>query len=50
MRQGEINKAEYDQWRYDYPKFDTAQHWAKIPSQELSDWLFGNLKKKEDRK
>ena len=35
----EISKEEYDQWRYNYPKFDTTQHWAEIPSKELSDSL-----------
>ena len=35
----EISKEDYDQWRYNYPKFDTAQHWAKAPSKELSDAL-----------
>lgn len=35
----EINKETYDQWRYNYPKFDTTQHWAEIPSKELSDSL-----------
>jgi len=34
-----INKEEYDNWRYHYPKFDTIQQWAKVPSQELSDAL-----------
>lgn len=33
----EISKEEYDQWRYNYPKFDTTQHWEKAPSKELSD-------------
>ena len=28
----EISKDDYDQWRYNYPKFDNSQHWAKIPS------------------
>lgn len=37
----EINKEEYDNWRYHYPKFDTTQQWAKMPSQELSDALVG---------
>ena len=31
----EIDKEQYDQWRYHYPKFDTTQTWAKVPSQEL---------------
>ena len=35
----EISKSEYDKWRYHYPKFDTTQVWAKVPSQALSDAL-----------
>ena len=35
----EIDKEQYDQWRYRYPQFDTTQLWAKVPSQELSDSL-----------
>ncbi len=33
----EISKEEYDNWRYHYPKSDTTQRWAKVPSQELCD-------------
>ena len=40
----EITQEEYDQWRYQYPKFDTSQHWAKTPSKELSDTLAGQFK------
>ena len=40
----EISKDKYDQWRYHYPKFDTAQVWAKVASQELSDALVEILK------
>ena len=36
---GEINKEDYDMWRYNYPKYDNTQFWAKVPSQELSDAL-----------
>ena len=36
-RNGEISKEQYDEWRYTYPEKDTTQHWAKVPSQELSD-------------
>ena len=36
---GEISKDDYDRWRYYYPKYDTSQLWAKVPSQELSDTL-----------
>lgn len=35
----EISREEYDNWRYHYPKFDTTQIWAKVPSKELSDAL-----------
>ncbi len=35
----EISREEYDNWRYYYPKFDTTQIWAKVPSKELSDAL-----------
>lgn len=38
-RNGEISKEDYDKWRYYYPKYDTTQIWAKVPSQELSDAL-----------
>ena len=44
LSSGEISKDEYDNWRYHYPKFDTTQIWAKIPSQELSDALIKMLK------
>lgn len=40
---GEITKEEYDQWRYRYPEFDTTQRWARVPSQELSDYLVDAL-------
>lgn len=35
----EISREEYDQWRYNFPKFDTTQHWAEVPSKELSGSL-----------
>lgn len=41
----QITKEEYDKWRYRYPEFDTTQRWAKVPSQELSDWLVKELDK-----
>lgn len=39
LADGKISKEEYDQWRYNYPKFDTTQIWARVPSKELSDKL-----------
>lgn len=34
---GEISKDEYDQWRYNFPKFDEAQKWVKTPPQWISE-------------
>ena len=42
----EISREDYDQWRYNYPKFDNLQHWAKTPSKELSDALVEAFKDK----
>ena len=42
----EISREDYDQWRYNYPKFDTTQHWAKVPSKELGDTLAKAFKDK----
>lgn len=42
----EISREDYDQWRYNYPKFDTTQRWTKVPSQELSDSLVEAFKDK----
>ena len=39
LEQGEITKEEYDQWRYKYPELDTSKHWAKVPSQAVSDYM-----------
>lgn len=38
-RNGEISKEQYDEWRYTYPEKGTTQHWAKVPSKDLSDVL-----------
>lgn len=39
LKAGEITQEDYDRWRYYFPKYDTTQQWAKVPSQELSDAL-----------
>lgn len=46
----EISKEEYDKWRYKYPELDTYQKRAKVPSQELSDYLVKELTKRKLRK
>ena len=50
LESGEITKEEYDQWRYNYPDFDTSKRCAKVPSQELSDYLVEELAKKSNKK
>ena len=34
---GDINRDEYDKWRYNYPKYDEASGFVKVPSQNFSD-------------
>lgn len=45
-RAGEINRDDYDKWRYYYPQYDDTQITAKVPSQELSDAMVKALKNK----
>ena len=37
LRSGEINREDYDKWRYNYPHFDETSGYVKVPSQQLSD-------------
>ena len=39
LRTGVITKNDYDSWRDNYPKHDTALKWADITSPELGDIL-----------
>lgn len=34
---GDINRDEYDKWRYNYPKYDETSGFVKVPSQNLSN-------------
>ena len=45
-KSGEITKDTYDEWRYNYPKYDTTQNWVKIPSQQFSDAMVEAFKDK----
>lgn len=36
---GEINREDYDKWRYNYPKYDETSGYVKVPSQQFSDAL-----------
>ena len=38
-RSGEINREDYDKWRYNYPKYDETSGYVKVSSQQLSDAL-----------
>lgn len=48
LEAGKIGREEYDRWRYTYPKADSAQQWAKAPSQGLSDILAEAFAKHKD--
>ena len=39
LRNGEINREDYDKWRYNYPKYDETSGYVKTPSKQLSDAL-----------
>ena len=36
---GDINRDEYDKWRYNYPKYDETSGFVKVPSQNFSDTM-----------
>lgn len=36
-KSGEITKDTYDEWRYNYPKYDETSSFVKAPSQNFSD-------------
>lgn len=41
---GDINRDEYDKWRYNYPKFDETSGFVKVPSQNFSDAMVESFK------
>ena len=43
-RDGEINREDYDKWRYNYPKYDEASGYVTVPSQQLSDVMLKAFK------
>ena len=44
LRNGEINREDYDKWRYNYPKYDENSGYVKVPSQGLSDAIVKIIK------
>ncbi len=45
-RNGDINRDEYDKWRYNYPKYDETSGFVKVPSQQFSDTMVEAFKDK----
>ena len=45
-KSGEISKEAYDDWRYNFPLYDTTQKWARVPSQQFSDSIVELFKNK----
>ena len=43
---GDINRDEYDKWRYNYPKYDETSSFVKVPSQNLSNAMVEAFKDK----
>ena len=43
---GDINRDEYDKWRYNYPKYDETSGFVKVPSQNLSDTMVEAFKER----
>ena len=43
---GEINRDDYDKWRYNYPKYDETSGYVKAPSQEVNEAMLEAFKDK----
>ena len=43
---GDINRDEYDKWRYNYPKYDETSGYVKVPSQEVNEAMLETFKDK----
>lgn len=43
-RNGDINRDEYDNWRYYYPKYDETSGFVKVPSHNLSNAMVESFK------
>ena len=45
LERGEITREDYNRWRYQYPEHDTTQVRAKVPSENLMDFLLDGIDK-----
>ena len=43
-RKGDISREDYDKWRYNYPMYDEASGFVKVPSQNFSDAMVESFK------
>lgn len=43
---GDINRDEYDKWRYNYPTYDETSNFVKVPSQEVNKAMLEAFKDK----
>ena len=41
---GDISREDYDNWRYNYPKYDETSGYVKVPSQQFSDAMVEGFK------
>ncbi len=48
-RNGEINREDYDKWRYNYPKYDETSGFVKVPSQQFSDAMVEAFKERMNK-
>ena len=49
LRNGEINREDYDKWRYSYPKYDETSGFVKVPSQQFSDAMVEAFKERMNK-
>ncbi|MGN0446918.1 MAG: helix-turn-helix domain-containing protein [Acutalibacteraceae bacterium] len=43
---GDINRDDYDKWRYNYPKYDETSGYVKVPLQEVNEAMLEAFKDK----
>lgn len=49
LRNGKINREDYDKWRYNYPKYDETSGFVKVPSQQFSDAMVEAFKERMNK-
>lgn len=47
---GDINRDEYDKWRYNYPKYDETSGYVKVPSQEVNEAMLEAFKDQTEKR